>query len=189
MVKNLQEYKEPIMWGTLVVISGNGYGRLRSSPCGGLFVFQNLIIYLQTNKIYMIKKKFVETKLGCVVCIIIFIIFIATFSYAIFFSGGNSNTQTSTYTPDEIDLHIQAQQFILQGLKAPSTAKFPALPSSTSTDGKGLYKVISYVDSQNSFGAMIRSDWSVTMRLTNEHWIPEKVFIGNEKVYDATSDN
>jgi len=104
-------------------------------------------------------------------------------------SGGMASTQTTQYVPDEIDLHIQAQQFILQALKAPSTAKFPALPYSATTDSNGLYRVISYVDSQNSFGAMIRDDWSVTMRLVNEKWILEKLIIGDKMIYDATSGN
>jgi hypothetical protein len=105
-------------------------------------------------------------------------------------SGGDNKTSThvsekvNTNNVDDIDLHIQAQQFVLQGLISPSTAKFPALPSSTSTDGKGLYQVVSYVDSQNGFSAMIRSDWSVTMRLTNEEWTPEKIIIGGKVVYD-----
>jgi len=90
---------------------------------------------------------------------------------------------------DQTELHIQAQQFILQGLVSPSTAKFPALPSNISTDDKGLYQVISYVDSQNGFGAMIRSDWSVTMRLINGEWISEKIIIGGKVISIYTAEN
>ncbi|MDP4011959.1 MAG: hypothetical protein Q8P72_07115 [Candidatus Roizmanbacteria bacterium] len=104
--------------------------------------------------------------------------------------SGNIQTETqNTYAPDDIDLHIQAQEFVKQGLKAPSTAKFPVLPYQTSTDGDGLYRVVSHVDSQDSFGAMIRSDWSVTMRLVGERWILEKMAIGGEVVFNSVKEN
>ena len=53
-------------------------------------------------------------------------------------------------------------------LKSPSSAKF-----ASSFDKKGhvnhlgddRYKVVSYVDSQNGFGAMIRSRWTVTIKI------------------------
>ena len=108
-----------------------------------------------------------------------------TWGYFAFF-GESSPPISKPYVPDEIELHIQAQEFVKQGLKAPSTAKFPTLPYDTSTDGNGLYRVVSYVDSQNSFGAMMRSDWSVTMRLTGKRWILEKLIIGNKLIYDIT---
>ena len=108
-----------------------------------------------------------------------------TWGYFAFF-GESSPPTSKPYVPDEIGLHVQAQQFVLQGLKAPSTAKFPTLPYDTSTDGNGLYRVVSYVDSQNSFGAMMRSDWSVTMRLSGERWVLEKLIIDNKLIYDIT---
>ena len=107
-----------------------------------------------------------------------------TWGYFAFFGESSPAPVNKSYAPDEIGLHIQAQQFVLQGLKAPSTAKFPALPYDTSTDGDGLYKVNSYVDSQNGFGAMIRSDWTVLMRLSGSSWTLERMVIGGEVVYD-----
>ncbi len=64
---------------------------------------------------------------------------------------------------------IQCQQHIRARLKAPSTAKFPF----------GVYKywkhkvntqftIVSYVDSQNSFSAMIRTRWSCKIKNTFE---------------------
>jgi hypothetical protein len=114
-------------------------------------------------------------------------ILIPIFLYLIFFSGGEHSQKQ--YIPDKVDLNVQAQEFVRQALKSPSTAEFPALPSQTSTDGGGLYRVVSYVDSQNSFGGMIRSDWSVTMRLVGEKWILEKMAIDNKIIYDAGSSN
>lgn len=85
---------------------------------------------------------------------------------------------------DKIDLNVQAQQFVLQGLKSPSTAKFPPLTFNVDDLGNEKYKIESYVDSQNSFGAMIRSNWSVTMKLVGERWILERMIIGDMVVYD-----
>lgn len=108
-----------------------------------------------------------------------------TWGYLVFFTDSSTPVSTNKpYTPDEIELHIQAQQFVKQGLKAPSTAEFPTLPYDTSMDGSGLYEVDSYVDSQNSFGAMMRSNWSVLMRLQDDRWILQKMIIGNKVVYD-----
>jgi len=108
-----------------------------------------------------------------------------TWGYLAFFTDTSTTPSANkSYAPDEIELHIQAQQFVLRGLKAPSTAKFPALPYNTSADGNGLYKVDSFVDSENSFGAMIRSDWTVLMRLSGETWTLERMIIGGEAVYD-----
>ena len=112
-------------------------------------------------------------------------------------SGGNTSAQRAEYVPDEIDLHIQAQQFVLQGLKAPSTAKFPAVPyeavkintPESAENNDGVYRVRSYVDSQNSFGAMIRSDWTVEMMLVKEHWILTRMVVAGKVVYDALSGN
>lgn len=133
-----------------------------------------------------ITGKKVEKTLG-----IIFIpLGIVALSYLMFAGAHTAPTPLKQYIPDQIDLHIQAQQFVLQGLKAPSTAKFPSLPDQTTTDGKGLYRIISHVDSQNSFGAMIREDWSVTMRLTpDEKWKLETMVIGDKLIYDAKSSN
>lgn len=58
-----------------------------------------------------------------------------------------------------------AQNYVKNGLKAPSTAKFPSfflsLDDYRVTRYKGTVTVSSYVDSQNSFGAMLRSNFVV----------------------------
>lgn len=53
-------------------------------------------------------------------------------------------------------------------LKSPSSAKFASSFSKkehVTHLGDDRYKVQSYVDSQNGFGAMIRSHWTVTIKL------------------------
>jgi hypothetical protein len=59
-----------------------------------------------------------------------------------------------------------AQTFVKRHLKAPATAEFPWGTDEYSivSLGDGRWKVSSYVDAQNGFGAMVRSRWDVTLR-------------------------
>ena len=58
-----------------------------------------------------------------------------------------------------------AKDAITDLLKSPSTAKFPSWFKIKHHRGEGEYEhlVIAWVDSQNSFGAMVRSDWLVRL--------------------------
>jgi hypothetical protein len=60
---------------------------------------------------------------------------------------------------------IAAQQYVLDALKSPSTAKFPSLNDSRIDKSEnGLFIVSSYVDSENGFGATIRSNYQVVFK-------------------------
>ncbi|MEG1604144.1 MAG: hypothetical protein RR340_11100 [Cloacibacillus sp.] len=72
---------------------------------------------------------------------------------------------TTSRAMSEADAWQQVKVFIRQNLKAPTTAKFPSFYDDgvvveRLSDGT-TYKVIGYVDSQNSFGAMIRTKFYV----------------------------
>ena len=68
------------------------------------------------------------------------------------------------------------QLFVEKRLKSPSTAKFRFGGSRDVTDlGGGLYSVDSYVDSQNSFGATIRTHFSGKIRESGSTWIMESL--------------
>lgn len=74
------------------------------------------------------------------------------------------------YTLDDTDrttFAYNAENYIEQVLKAPSTAEFPGQIFEADKWQVSRYKdvvtVVSYVDSQNSFGAMIRSEFAVQM--------------------------
>ena len=59
------------------------------------------------------------------------------------------------------------QQFLEGRLKSPASAKYPSGYSNYTTHlGAGQYRVTAYVDSQNSFGAMIRNDFICTVQHT-----------------------
>ena len=56
-------------------------------------------------------------------------------------------------------VYIIAELAIKEKLKAPASADFPLYPTKMSVKADGTYTVMSYVDAQNGFGAIIRSYW------------------------------
>jgi len=57
-------------------------------------------------------------------------------------------------------LYDVCKRLVLTVLKAPSTAEFPSLDRYRFVEYKdGGYGAEAFVDSQNGFGAMLRSDW------------------------------
>lgn len=66
-------------------------------------------------------------------------------------------------------LQINSQKAIKTILKAPSTAKFPNISEWRFGKQEGVTIIQSYVDSQNSFGAMIRSEFQ--LKIQNEEII------------------
>lgn len=63
---------------------------------------------------------------------------------------------------DQIDLKIRCENGVKEALKSPSTAKFPNIDEWYFGKDKEKIVVQSYVDAQNSFGAMLRSKFQVT---------------------------
>lgn len=59
----------------------------------------------------------------------------------------------------DTEAFICAKNYIKKNLKAPSTAKFPFFPPGVEHLQNETYAVRIYVDAQNSFGAMIRTDF------------------------------
>lgn len=59
---------------------------------------------------------------------------------------------------------VMSQNFVKRDLRAPATAQFPHQPISATEIGECQFRVSSYVDAQNAFGALIRSNYSVDMK-------------------------
>lgn len=80
--------------------------------------------------------------------------------------------------PDTREGFVMAQAFVKDRLKAPATAKFAHF-----TDGHaeltgtcGEVRVTSYVDSQNSFGAMLRTHYTAVVKKTgDDKWAVVKI--------------
>ncbi|QNH60735.1 hypothetical protein [Hymenobacter sediminicola] len=59
---------------------------------------------------------------------------------------------------------IIAQDKVKEQLKSPSTADFEMFNGEATDKGNGLFVVRDHVDSQNGFGATIRSEYSVELQ-------------------------
>ena len=83
-----------------------------------------------------------------------------------------SDIKSSDYATSNIAVCTEAQIFIKNNLKAPSTAKFPYCSDMEIEPlGYKKYRATGYVDAQNSFGAMVRTYYVVEMKyMGNDHW-------------------
>lgn len=77
-------------------------------------------------------------------------------------STDNSSSNDSAYNR-KISSIVFAENIIEGILKSPSTAKFVDVQAYELSEQKDIWTVNGYVDSQNSFGAMLRSSWEVQL--------------------------
>lgn len=84
-------------------------------------------------------------------------------------------------TSEESDLQMRCERGVKEFLKSPSSAKFPSINGWYF--GKDREKIVaqSYVDAQNSFGAMLRSEFQVTFTPDGES-VTSFIFDGKEYV-------
>ena len=73
----------------------------------------------------------------------------------------------------ESDAWVCAKDVVERNLKSPSSAKFCLMSEATihyngEEDGGSRYTVSGYVDAQNSFGAMIRKNFTVNLTVTKD---------------------
>jgi hypothetical protein len=94
-----------------------------------------------------------------------------------------STSTTVPQTPEQIaaskaksdrhDAKWKAREFVEASLKAPSTAKWPNYNDFAAAPKKGkpgVWEVMGHVDAQNSYGAMLRNEFMVTMQKNGEDW-------------------
>jgi hypothetical protein len=87
------------------------------------------------------------------------------------FGSSSSTPTTESEQSKQIEAFVRSQTAVERQLKAPSTAKFPYFTSdgvSVTKLATDKYRVNAYVDSENSFGAMIRITYSVIIISTGE---------------------
>ena len=83
----------------------------------------------------------------------------------------------------QIEAWVMAEGFVRQCLKSPGSADFggwhePQLPDQCVADmGNGRYMVRGWVDSQNSFGALMRSQFLCTIRDKGASWSCDSMWI------------
>lgn len=79
---------------------------------------------------------------------------------------------------DTIMAYVMSQNFVKAKLVAPSTAEFPSFSDVKVTKaGECKFTVLGYVDSQNSFGAMLRTTYSADVRYDRQSgkWVLESL--------------
>lgn len=114
-----------------------------------------------------IQSKKPKKKSGCLTLVIIgaALLIIFYIFYIIGSNGDNSPLSNST-SANKFLAYNYAEDFVEKKLKSPSTAEFPGVTEKDKhiTDlGGGKYKINSWVDSQNGFGATIRTNFSCTI--------------------------
>jgi len=71
---------------------------------------------------------------------------------------------TPSSSSEDLLAYNYAEDFVKQRLKSPDSAKFPGIwdgkRDHVTKLGNREYRINSYVDSQNGFGAMLRTNWS-----------------------------
>lgn len=111
--------------------------------------------------------KLKKTGSGCLLPFIIttiIIIGISIFSY-------DTESSREISHPNNFLAYSYAEDAVKKRLKSPSTAKFPRTIEKDKHIkylGNKEYQIVSWVDSQNSFGAMVRSNFSVIIVFDNE---------------------
>ena len=88
---------------------------------------------------------------------------------------------------DCIDAYVISHQYVEKILKSPSTAEFGVGSSNyRCTELENGYIINSHVDSQNSFGAMIRSEYTVDITyLGDGNWTLVTLIFDDEVLYST----
>lgn len=121
----------------------------------------------QNNDIQPIKQSSSTKGSGCATIAIIILLLIV--GLVLFGQCGGSSSKSDNWNTESW-AKSYAQLMVKNNLKAPSTAKFcnSAREMNAKNLGGTKWKVTGWVDAQNSFGAMIRSDFEVTLELTKD---------------------
>jgi hypothetical protein len=76
------------------------------------------------------------------------------------------------YEPDALSACVAAQRLALGNLKAPRTAQHcDCLRAKAEALGNREWRVFSCVDSQNSFGALIRTNYATRVAYVGDVWV------------------
>jgi hypothetical protein len=96
-------------------------------------------------------------------CLVASLLLVGLFVGLVLWVRSCLSTSQSTKSPkaphDTVAAYSICQQFVEERLKAPGSAKWPWIHTDQVTEhlGNGKYRIKSYVDSQNVFGAMVRT--------------------------------
>lgn len=108
------------------------------------------------------------------------LLLIIVVSVVLIFSS-NSGTKAPKPEHSKAAAWTMMEEFVKARLKSPASAKFPWYSEDLVKDlGNGRYVISAYVDSQNSFGAMLRTNFVCTVKyIGNDKWELEDLKITN----------
>jgi hypothetical protein len=134
----------------------------------------------------------IKQPMSIIVKFFLIVLCISIFSALVMGGSGTNQPATSgdsAYGNAEDFAWVIAENQIEKLLKSPSTAEF-CKPKVTNL-GNNKYVVASCVDSQNGFGAMLRSNWTVTLTYSGSNveseagWKINMVVFDDKVVYDS----
>ncbi len=98
------------------------------------------------------------------IIMLFFVVIIGSWIYLSGSSDSSGHGKVAAYT--------MCEQFAGKRLKAPASADFQLYDDSLVRNmGESEFKIISYVDAQNSFGAKLRTKYACVIKYTgNEEW-------------------
>lgn len=96
------------------------------------------------------------------------------------FGLGNSGRHGgAVHQPDEFDAQVMAEKFVRKELLSPATAEFPREEITTRKVGPSSWEVRGAVDSQNGFGAVVRTRYTTVVGTTDgKQWTCESLNLG-----------
>ena len=97
----------------------------------------------------------------------------------------------TVYDEDKTSYYAMAQGIVLNYLKSPSSASFPWNKEEIGFEKNGnIVSVQGYVDAQNSFGAEIRSQWTVQYEITDfDNLLCNPLYVNIDGVESGTYTN
>lgn len=102
-------------------------------------------------------------------------------------SSSSSGSSSKKQDDDEIkaSVYVLAKKCVKNHLKAPSTAKFSEMWECAFQKGEGnIYMMTGYVDSQNSYGAMLQEQWSIMAEVNGDKASLVMLTIGDQIYFD-----
>lgn len=119
-------------------------------------------------------KKKIKSTNGTFIAVIALVVLFGLL-YAWFNSGGGASNTVKESTSEkeghsEVEAWVAVKIEVENNLKSPKTASFPLGTKGHVTKiNNNVFKVKAYVDSENSFGANIRTNFSCTVEFTGEY--------------------
>lgn len=105
-----------------------------------------------------------QKAMGCLLLFVIIVLFSIVYAIIV-----DNNPKGHVVGKEMSEAYYFAREFAKDCLKSPASALFPSNPKRSMHLGNDEYEVEFYVDSQNSFSAMIRTNFQIKLRHNNDN--------------------